>query len=264
MTWYWLRWRVDGRDLPLRKRVVERVVDILDVDAEPRRRQAVDHDVGLQAALFAIGGDVGHAGDLLHAGQHLRHPALQVVDVGAPQRELILRVALPAADAQVLRRHHEDADAGDAGELGAQARDHPLGADMPRSASGFRLMKSRPRLTEAFKPEAPTEEPTPATAGSASTTSTACCCSSSIASNEMSGDASRAAENQSGVVLREESLRRLDIETDGQRDGGDEHQQRQRAMLEHEGRACGRRSAPFSPSTFSTSRSSQVSLVLGA
>ena len=31
-----------------------------------------------------------------------------------------------------------------------------------RSASGFRLMNMRPWLTEALKPEAPTEEPTAA------------------------------------------------------------------------------------------------------
>ena len=34
-----------------------------------------------------------------------------------------------------------------------------------RSDSGLRLMNMRPWLTDAFEPEAPTEEPTPATAG---------------------------------------------------------------------------------------------------
>ena len=40
----------------------------------------------------------------------------------------------------------------------------------------------RPRLTEALKPEAPTEEPRPATAGSASTMSIAFCCNCTMAS----------------------------------------------------------------------------------
>ena len=47
----------------------------------------------------------------------------------------------------------------------------------------------RPWLTDALKPEAPTEEPTPATAGSASTISSACCCSFAMASKEMSAEA---------------------------------------------------------------------------
>ena len=60
---------------------------------------------------------------------------------------------------------------------------------MPRSDSGLRLMNSRPLLTEALKPEAPTDEPTAGTAGSDSTIWVARCCSSFIASNEMSGEA---------------------------------------------------------------------------
>ncbi len=58
-----------------------------------------------------------------------------------------------------------------------------------RSESGFRLMKRRPRLTDALKPEAPTEEPRPATAGSVSTASIAFCCNCSIASNDTSVEA---------------------------------------------------------------------------
>ena len=71
-------------------------------------------DIGLQAALLAVGGDVDDAGQLLARASSTRGTQrLQLVDVGAPQRELILRIALPAADAQVLRRHHEHAHAGD-------------------------------------------------------------------------------------------------------------------------------------------------------
>ena len=58
-----------------------------------------------------------------------------------------------------------------------------------RSDSGFRLMKSWPRLTEEFHADVPIEEPTPAIAGSASTMSVAFCCSSTIAWNEMSVEA---------------------------------------------------------------------------
>ena len=65
----------------------------------------------------------------------------------------------------------------------------------------------RPWLTEALKPEAPTEEPTPATAGSASTMSSAWLLQLDIASKEMSGEARVRAEDQAGVVLREVALR---------------------------------------------------------
>ena len=58
-----------------------------------------------------------------------------------------------------------------------------------RSLSGFRAMNMRPRLTAALKPEAPTEEPTLATAGSASTMSSASFCSLAMASKEMSVEA---------------------------------------------------------------------------
>ena len=58
-----------------------------------------------------------------------------------------------------------------------------------RSASGLRLMNSRPWLTEALNTEPPTEDPTPATAGSASTMSRTRSCSSTMDLNEMSGEA---------------------------------------------------------------------------
>ena len=69
---------VDGGNLPLRERVVERVVDVLDAHAEARRHVAVDLDIGLQPALFAVGGDVDDAGQVLHLVHDLRHPGLQL------------------------------------------------------------------------------------------------------------------------------------------------------------------------------------------
>ena len=47
----------------------------------------------------------------------------------------------------------------------------------------------RPWLTEALKPDAPTDEPTFATAGSAKIRSSASVCSLFIAAKEMSGEA---------------------------------------------------------------------------
>ena len=106
--------RVDGRNLPLREGVVERVVDVLDVDAEPRRGLPVDLDGGLQAALLAIGRYVGEPRDLAQALDHLGHPVIEHVEFGAPERELVLRSALPRAGANILRREERNIETFDA------------------------------------------------------------------------------------------------------------------------------------------------------
>jgi hypothetical protein len=93
--------RVDGRDLPLREGVVERRVDVGDAHAETRRRVAVD----------------------LHPLEHLRCPLVELAEVGIPQRELVGRVALAGANADVARGEHAGFQAIDVGELGAHAID---------------------------------------------------------------------------------------------------------------------------------------------
>src|SRR5215472_15585406 len=84
----------------------------------------------------------------------------------------------------------------------------------PRSAAGLRLMNRLPRLTEAFQPDVPMEEPTSATAGSARTTASAFCCRSYTAWND-TGRRLGAAIDQTGVVEREKTLRGSDIEHGG-------------------------------------------------
>ena len=78
MTRYWLRWVKMRRDLPLRERIVERVVDVLDAHAEPRGRGAVDDHVGLQAARLPVGGDVDDARHGLELVEHARRPVEQL------------------------------------------------------------------------------------------------------------------------------------------------------------------------------------------
>ena len=65
---------VDGGDLALREGVVERAVDVLHVDAEPRGGLAVDLDGGLQPARLAVGRDVDEPRHLLEPVDHLGHP----------------------------------------------------------------------------------------------------------------------------------------------------------------------------------------------
>ena len=62
-----------------------------------------------------------------------------------------------------------------------------------RSASGLRLKNNRPWFIDGLKVEAPTADATACTAGSASTIAAARCWSSDIARNEMSVEASVAA-----------------------------------------------------------------------
>ena len=83
----------------------------------------------------------------------------------------------------------------------------------------------RPWLTDAFQPEAPTEEPTPATAGSVSTISSASLLQLGHRLEGDVGDGPGGAEDQAGVVLREIALGRLDVEVHGGGDRGqhDEH-----------------------------------------
>src|SRR5229473_1647163 len=64
----------NGRNLALRERIVERIVDVLDLDAKPGRSGAVDHHIGLQAAQLPIGGDVDDARDAPDAVLHPRQP----------------------------------------------------------------------------------------------------------------------------------------------------------------------------------------------
>ena len=46
---------VNRRNLPLRERIVERIVNILNLYAQPGRRKALDDHVGLQPALPKVG-----------------------------------------------------------------------------------------------------------------------------------------------------------------------------------------------------------------
>src|SRR4029450_5378187 len=58
---------IDDRDLPLRKRVVQRIVDILDPNAETRSLLPVDLECQLQPAGITVARNVGNAFDRFHA-----------------------------------------------------------------------------------------------------------------------------------------------------------------------------------------------------
>ena len=122
--------RVHRRHLPLAEGVVQRIVDRLLRKSQARRRVAVDDDVGLEAAVLLIAADVGENFDGAQFLEHLRRPLVELAEVVALQRELILRVAHPAADSQILNRLQVEIDAGDVRDLFADATDNEVGADL--------------------------------------------------------------------------------------------------------------------------------------
>ena len=103
---------INRRNLPLRERVVQRIVDILHSDPEAGCRSAVDDDVRLQPTLLPVGRDVDQPRNLAHALQYARDPGLQFVEIGIPQCELVLRPTLTSADVNVLYWKQECTHAG--------------------------------------------------------------------------------------------------------------------------------------------------------
>ena len=62
---------------------------------------------------------------------HLGGKLIEIVQIVALHGELILRVALPAADAQILRGLQVQGGAGHLGQLRPQPRDDEVGCDFP-------------------------------------------------------------------------------------------------------------------------------------
>ena len=100
---------IDRGDLALRVGIGQHIGDVLHAYAQPRSRLPVDADAGLQTTLFTIGADIGNAGHLLDALDHLRQPGIKLANVRTPQRKLVIGVAVACAGADVARRRQVDA-----------------------------------------------------------------------------------------------------------------------------------------------------------
>ena len=120
---------VDGRDLALAERVIERVVHLADGQAQARFRGAVDLEIDFQALVLLIGIDVLQLGHILQRIGDLGHPLIQLAQIVGLERVLQRTIALAAARAHASRahRHHEHARAGDGVELGPEPVDHVIG-----------------------------------------------------------------------------------------------------------------------------------------
>ena len=90
------------------------------VSAVARQRIAIDVERELPRAERQVARHVGEARGRLDALDQALRVVVELGLVDAGQRVLVERRAAAAADAQVLQRHREGADAGDAGEAAPQ------------------------------------------------------------------------------------------------------------------------------------------------
>ncbi len=123
---------VHGGDFALAEGVVKHLVDGRGGDAQPRGGIAVDHQVGRQALVLLVGGDVAQLRHASRARLQLRRPGVQLIQVLVRERVLVLRGAAAAADLNILVGLKKERGAGNAGELAAQPVHHLVGGDAPR------------------------------------------------------------------------------------------------------------------------------------
>ena len=91
---------------------------------------AIDHQVGRQALVLLVGGDVAQLGHAAaHARLQLRSPGIQLIQVFVRERVLVLRGAATPAHLDVLLRLQKQRCAGNAGQLAAQPVDHLVGGN---------------------------------------------------------------------------------------------------------------------------------------
>ena len=134
-------------------------------EAEPRRRGAVVGQQSLQAVDSA--GRYSRPrkpGALRSCGQQQRAVLLQILGGLGLQRVLILRVGLPAADADVLHRLQKRGRAGHARQLGPQPVDDLLARSPCARSSGFSAMNVKPPLVAPCPPVNPITFSTPGSA----------------------------------------------------------------------------------------------------
>ena len=114
---------VNDRHLPLSERVVKGVVDLQRANAEASGGVAIDDDVGLQPVLRLIRFKVRQHGVVLKRLDKLRSPPIEVLYRVGQQRVLILRIALAAADEDILDGAEVEDTVGNLSKLWLQPRD---------------------------------------------------------------------------------------------------------------------------------------------
>ena len=87
---------VDGRNLALPERVVQRVVDLGGVDAQAAGARPVNHDIGFKTILLLVRIDVPQHRIVFKRGDQLGRPFVEIRRAVGLQRVLISGVGLPA------------------------------------------------------------------------------------------------------------------------------------------------------------------------
>jgi len=154
----------------------------------------------------------------------LAGPVVQFAGLHALQDVLVLRLALAAAQLQVLHRPQEQRDAGNVARLAPQALDHLL----HRHALAARLQVDEHAAGVQRGPlPPPLTELTVNTFGSTRIIAANFSCSCTIAGNEMSSEGFGAGADLADVFLRGRSLRnRHEQPHRGHQRGHPEHQHR--------------------------------------
>ncbi len=224
--------REHGRHDALAERVVERVVDGRRQDAEARSNLAIDGDVEQRPGTLLIGRDIGHLGKPLDPLEEERRPVAELARVGVCKGVLILGLRQTTADGDVLRRLHVERDALNAGEPGLQPPDHLVRADV---ALVMRFQRDE---------DAPVVDCGGAAAradrrshgGDGRILQHGVDHRLLALRHRRIGDVLRRlrqAEDQPGVLLREEALGDDHVEVAGKSDGREHHHQGDEAMPQH-------------------------------
>ena len=107
--------------LPLAERVVQRVVNRLRQNSQPRCRVAIDRERGLHAALLLVAGHVGQLRQIPQLIDQLRSPLGKLLPVRIFHRVLILRAADAVFHRQVLHGLQIEVNSLHLGNLALQA-----------------------------------------------------------------------------------------------------------------------------------------------
>ena len=123
--------RREGRgDLPFPEAVIQDVVYGRGRDAQARGRGPVDDEIGCQPVVLRVARHVRQLVDVPHRVEQSRAPLIQLVQVVALDRVLVLGGALPAADPHVLDGLEDEGRPGDLGELRPKPVDDLRGRDV--------------------------------------------------------------------------------------------------------------------------------------
>ena len=235
---------VDGRDLPLRERVVQRVGDALQADAELARARAVDIELRAQAAFLRFRGDVAEQ----RIAPHLARPAFWPIPTPAPHR--CRSACTGIASGSTASRSARPAPAGNRSSCRGSpptfsfSRAMTTATSSRRSPRGFSVITSRPTLVVGLTEPAPITETTPVTSGSALIASAASVCRVLHLGKGDVGAGLRHRRDRGRVLQRQKALGRHDIEHQRRDERRQRHDQRRALVLAAPTAACGGRTRP--------------------